>query len=116
MRWERFDLTDRWKIRYTTEALKDLEDFNETQQTQIRALIDRFSINPLPKSEGGYGKPLRGRLAGCFKIKLLDAGIRIIYTLKREKGRMLIVLVGMRRDEEVYEIALKRVRAFRNQK
>jgi len=76
------------------------------------ALRDVCSTIPLPKSEGGYGKPLGNKNGndptGYLKIKLLAAGIRVVYKLVRTETQMLIIVIGMRSDEEVYETAQKR--------
>ena len=113
---ERFDLTKHWSLIYTIEAQNDLDNLDNSQRKQVQSVIDRFIQNPLPKSEGGYGNPLHGELAGYFKIRLIDAGIRILYTLKRRKNKMIVVLIGMRRDDEVYEIALERLHKFRERR
>ena len=44
-----------------------------------------------------------------LKAKLRDEGIRIVYRLVREKDRMFVVVIGMREDDEVYEIAQRRI-------
>ena len=68
--------------------------------------------NPLPVSEGGYGKPLgnkRGNnLSGFLKIKLKSLGIRVVYKLIKINGQMLVVVIGARTDDEVYDTAKKR--------
>lgn len=105
-----------WKIIMTQLALRDLARFNKKQREQIDNMVKRFSENPLPRSEGGYGLPLSGELAGYFKIRLLDAGIRVVYGLKREKNRMIVVVIGLRRDNAVYITAAQRLRDFKNPK
>ena len=68
-----------------------------------------MASNPKPRSDG-YGKPLAGKLSGCCKIKLRDYGIRIIYKLvPPDSENMNIIIIGMRSDSEVYDIALDRV-------
>ena len=104
-----------WILRYTSRAIDDFQSLDKTQRRQVQTAIEKVLQNPLPQSEGGYGKPLRGRLAGCFKIKLLDAGIRILYVIKREQDQMVIILIGMRRDVKFYELAVDRLRAFRSE-
>ena len=78
----------------------------------VRKAIDRVALNPLPQSEGGYGKPLGNRggrnLAGLLKIKLRGSGLRVVYGLRREEGAMVVVVVGVRADDEVYEAAARR--------
>lgn len=113
---EMLKLNSQWSVRLSREAEEDFLKFDPKQQSQIKRAVDKFSLNPLPKSEGGYGNPLHGELAGYFKIKLLDSGIRILYTLKRRKDKIIVVLIGMRRDDEVYEIALERLKKFRSRK
>ena len=48
-------------------------------------------------------------LTGLLKIKLKSSGIRIIYKLVRINSQMIIIVIGMRSDEEVYDIAHKRI-------
>ena len=48
-------------------------------------------------------------LAGLLKIKLRSAGLRIVYQLRRTETSMMIIVIGVRADEEVYELAQKRV-------
>jgi mRNA interferase RelE/StbE len=43
-----------------------------------------------------------------LKIKLRNEGIRVVYKLMKTESQMLIVVVGIREDEEVYEIAHSR--------
>ena len=37
------------------------------------------------------------------------AGIRVIYKLIRTETEMLVVVIGMREDEDVYEVAQQRI-------
>ena len=100
------------EIKYLPEAESDLKSLDHVQQVAVRKALNKVKTNPLPQSEGGYGKPLghkRGaNLTGFLKVKLRKEGIRIVYRLIRVEGRMLIVVIGMREDEEVYEIAQKK--------
>lgn len=101
-----------WTIKYLPEVEKDLKQLSGNQQLLVLKAIRKVSQNPLPVSEGGYGKPLGNKngnnLTGLMKIKLRDAGIRIVYKLIRTETEMLVVVVGARADNEVYEIAQKR--------
>ena len=59
-----------------------------------------------------HGKPLGNKsgrnLTGLLKIKLKDAGLRVVYKLIQTETEMIIVVIGARADEEVYDIASKR--------
>lgn len=101
-----------WDIKFLPEADRDLDELSHSQQVIVKKAIKKVQQNPLPANEGGYGKPLghkRGlNLTNLLKIKLLKEGIRIVYKLIRTETKMLIVVVGVREDEEVYEIASNR--------
>ena len=58
----------------------------------------------------GYGNPLSGELHGFAKVKLKKAGIRIVYKYIESVNGMLIVVIGMRKDEEVYAEAESRIK------
>jgi mRNA interferase RelE/StbE len=97
---------------YLPEAEKDILALARNRQLLVNKAIKKVKQNPLPQSEGGYGKPLGHKqgtnLTNFLKIKLRGAGIRIVYKLVRTDRQMLVVVVGVREDEEVYEIAAKR--------
>ena len=102
-----------WEVLYLPEAEKDLKSLDHSQQIVVRKAIGKVKTNPLPQEEGGYGKPLGHKrcsnLTGFLKVKLRKEGIRIVYKLIRTETRMLIVIIGMREDEAVYEIAQRRI-------
>jgi mRNA interferase RelE/StbE len=101
-----------WEVNYLPEADKDIAALARNQQIIVQKAIKKVKENPLPQSEGGYGKPLGHKhgtnLTNFLKIKLRGEGIRIVYKLIRTQTQMLIVVVGIREDEEVYEIAQRR--------
>lgn len=102
-----------WIIQYLPEAVEDFRGLDRSQQILIRKAIAKLARNPLPETEGGYGKWLGSRdktkLAGFLKVKLRVAGLRIVYKLIRQEGQVLLVVIGVREDSEVYEEAHKRV-------
>lgn len=101
-----------WKVLYLPEAANDIAFLSHNQQIIVKKAIDKVQRNPLPQSEGGYGKPLGNKhgmnLSNLLKIKLRGEGIRIIYKLYRSEEQMLIVVIGIRNDEEAYRIAALR--------
>lgn len=102
-----------WTVEFLPEARKDIKSLGKSQWVLIQKALKKVSQNPLPVTEGGYGKPLSGSLAGCYKIKLRTAGLRTVYKLQRTETSMLVIVVGVRADEEVYELAEKRVQKYR---
>lgn len=103
-----------WKIEYTKDSVNDIEKLDKSKITIVIKAIKKVSQNPLPQSEGGYGKPLGNRnsskLCGYMKIKLLKIGIRIVYKIIREKTTMRIIIVSARADNEVHLNAEKRIK------
>ena len=103
-----------WKLDFLPEALKDMKNLGGNQQILVLKAIKKVQTNPLPNYEGGYGKPLGNKggnnLTGFLKIKLRDAGIRVVYKLIKTETEMLVIVVGARADDEVYEIADKRIK------
>ena len=103
-----------WTVNFLPETVNDFKNIDHSSVLQVRKVIERVSSNPLPQSEGGYGKPLGNntysRLANCCKIKLKKAGIRVVYKLIRKDTEMTIIIIGARKDVEVYRIAEERIK------
>ena len=102
-----------WIIEYLDKAKDDLRGLEGSQRKQVLKAIQKVSQNPLPDYEGGYGKPLGNKsgnnLSGYYKIKLLKLGIRVVYTIIRNKETMRGIVISIRNDGEVYEIAADRI-------
>lgn len=101
-----------WKLEYLPEAEKDLKNLDGSQRILVLKAIKKVRQNPLPVDEQGYGKPLGNHndsdLAGLLKIKLRSAGLRVVYQIRRTETSMIVIVIGVRADEEVYELAQKR--------
>lgn len=102
-----------WDVKYLPEALDDLRKLDGSQKIRIRKAIQKVCQNPLPETEGGYGKLLGNKsginLSGFLKIKLRGSGLRIVYQLIRQGDHMLVIVIGVREDEQAYEVAQKRI-------
>ena len=102
-----------WAIDYIPEARKDIKNLDNSQWLSLRRAIEKVRQNPLPDYEGGYGKPLGNKgninLSGCLKIKLKASGLRAVYRLIRTETTMQMIVIGLRKDEEVYKTAEKRL-------
>lgn len=101
-----------WKLAFLPEAQKDLKNLAGNQRILVVKAIEKVRQNPVSIYEGGYGKPLGNKngndLTGLMKIKLRSAGIRVVYKLIQTETEMLIVVIGARADDEVYETAQHR--------
>lgn len=105
-----------WSVKYLPEATKDLSNLDGSVRKYVRKAIDKVSANPLPTSEGGLGKPLGNKsdnnLTGFQKIKLRATGIRVVYKVIRHENDMLVIVIGAREDDEVYDIASQRATKY----
>lgn len=102
-----------WSLHYLPEALNDFNELDGSQRKLVVKAIQKILQNPLPQAEGGYGKPLGNKngndLHGYLKVKLKAAGLRIVYKTVRVDNKMLIIVIGAREDNDVYDIAFKRI-------
>ncbi len=68
-----------WKVEYLRESLEDIKRLDQSQRVQVIKAIGKAAVNPLPRAEGGYGKPLSIRVASIWqdcKIKLVKLGLK----------------------------------------
>jgi mRNA interferase RelE/StbE len=93
-----------WNVIYHPEVKDDLDQLGSAVAIRILTVIKERIANGEP---GKSGKPLRGTLAGCRRIRTGDT--RIVYRVNGEKIQVLIIAVGARRDKEVYDAAEDRV-------
>ena len=101
-----------WELFFLPEAERDFKNLSGNERIIVAKALDKVIKNPLPANEGGCGKPLGNKqgnnLSGFLKIKLKSLGIRVVYRLIKIDGKMLVVVIGARADDEVYETAKKR--------
>ena len=101
-----------WELRFLPEAADDMEKLNRSVLPQVLKGIKKVQQNPLPRTRGGYGGPLGNKsgndLTGLFKIKFRSIGIRVVYALEEVDGVMTIVVISLRADNQVYDMAARR--------
>lgn len=104
------------EVKFTQKAFDDLVSFDKGRQKVIIAsIIKRGKKGPLIKPDG-LGDPLRGELAGFTKIKLKKEGIRTVYKPNKSNYvEMGIIVVGPRKDNKVYSMAIKRLQQFNDE-
>ena len=103
----------KWEVQFLPEAEDDLDRLDKSVRGIVLKAIEKVKQNPLPKEEGGYGKPLGHKrnidLSGFLKIKILNAGVRIVYKLERRENQMVVVVIGARKEDLVYKTAAQRI-------
>ncbi len=68
----------------------------------LKTIYKKLSIAPEK-----YGAPLRGRLKEYWKLKVYH--YRVIYKIEKNTIEVLVLKVGIRRDEKVYKEMLSRI-------
>lgn len=93
-----------YSIRVHEDFIDELNRLDHAVKQQLRKKLDKVIENPhIPKNRLG------GDLHGCYKIKLKRAGVRLVYQVNDEEIYILLLTVGKRADNEVYNIALNRI-------
>ncbi len=104
----------KWSIEFLPEAQQDMDGLDNSVRTIVLKGILKVSNNPLPTSQGGYGKPLGNKsglnLTNLLKITFHDVGIRAVYKVIYDKNIMKIIVVSARKELQVYKEAAKRRR------
>ena len=93
-----------WKVTYHPEVKKDFAKLGQREATAILKLIDERIARGEPDK---LGKPLSGALKGYRRMR--TGHTRVVYRVHADKVEILVVAVGMRRDDEIYQTSGKRV-------
>jgi mRNA interferase RelE/StbE len=92
-----------WTVRFHPEVEEDLQQLGRAEAQRVLKVVRERIVEGEPDK---LGKPLRGVLAGCRRIRTGD--VRIVYRINGAEI-VLVLCVGARRDDEVYEAATRRV-------
>ncbi|MCU9948985.1 type II toxin-antitoxin system RelE family toxin [Pseudomonas sp. PDM13] len=92
-----------WSVRFHPEVEQDLRQLGSAEAKRVLKVIRERIAEGEPDK---IGKALRGALAGYRRVRTGD--IRIVYRINGSEI-VLILCVGARRDDEVYEAATRRV-------
>lgn len=94
-----------WKIKIHRLVLEeDFKKINKHNQSVIlKTIYKKLGVEPEK-----YGVPLRNKLKGYWKLKI--SHYRVVYRIEKDLVQVLILKVGMRRDEEVYKEMFRRIK------
>ena len=74
----------------------------------MKEKIKKKCIELLAYHPDEIGEPLQFELKGYRKLKVFN-DYRVVYRVDKKEVLVFILVVGIRRDQEVYEEALKRL-------
>lgn len=87
------------------------EDFKAiSNPEQLKILSDirkKLTVDP-----HNYGEPLKGEYKGYWKLRAGD--YRVIYKIKKDIIEVLVIKVGIRRNEQVYKDLIYRIRKLQS--
>ena len=93
-----------WNVIYHQEAEFDLEIRGYAEARRILKAIDERIVKGEPHK---IGKPLSGTLTGCRRIRV--GNTRIIYKIYQKETQVIIIAIGLRKDEPAYKMAERRL-------
>lgn len=95
-----------YKIKLHKEVItRDGRHFDKQTKEKIKAKV-RELLSVAPEE---VGEPLRFELKQYRKLVIFDK-YRIVYRVHKEEVLVFVLAVGIRRDSEVYQEALRRLR------
>lgn len=92
-----------YELEFDKNALKDWEKLGHTIQQQLKKKLKKLLENPkIPANK-------LSDMPDCYKIKLRSSGYRLIYQVIDERVVVLVVAVGKRERQQVYDTAKDRL-------
>ncbi len=91
-----------YELAFLDAALKEWRKLDNQTREQFKAKLEERLWNPKVPSARLHGTKER------YKIKLRNAGYRLVYEVRDQQLIVLVVAVGKRERNEVYKVAEKR--------
>ena len=91
-----------YELAFLDEALKEWRKLDSATREQFKAKLTERLQNPKIPSARLHGPKER------YKIKLRNAGYRLVYEVRDREVLVLVVAVGKRERNEVYKVAARR--------
>ena len=93
----------KYRLKFVPDAWREWQALDGSIKQALKPLLAKRLQNPhVP------GSLLHRELAGCYKIKLLKQGYRLVYMVEDDELIVLILAVGKREDNVAYRAAAKR--------
>ena len=95
----------KYTLKFVPDAWREWQALDGSIKQLLKPLLAKRLQNPhVP------GSLLHRELAGCYKIKLLKHGYRLVYLVEDKVLVVLVLSVGKREDSEAYMTAAKRIK------
>ena len=97
--------SDKYRLKFLPEALEEWNGLDGSVRSILKNQLARRLENPVVPSAR-----LKGELSDCYKIKLRQQGIRLVYTVIEREIVVLVLAIGRRDRNEAYRSATRRSR------
>jgi mRNA interferase RelE/StbE len=95
----------KYTLKFVPDAWREWRALDGSIKQLLKPLLAKRLQNPhVP------GSLLHRELAGCYKIKLLKHGYRLVYLVEDNVLVVLVLSVGKREDSEAYMTAATRIK------
>lgn len=82
---------------------KDIQKISQADKHRIfRAIRNKLTYNPQE-----FGVPLRGKFSSLWKLRV--GPYRVIYKIEKENIQVYVIMIGYRRNAEVYKKLMSRL-------
>jgi mRNA interferase RelE/StbE len=89
-----------YKLRFMPEALEEWQQLDGSVKANLKKLLAKRLDSPhVPGGE------LHGPLVGCYKIKLRQQGVRLVYAVEDDSLIVLVLAIGKREGGVAYQSA-----------
>lgn len=92
-----------YELHFHPLALKEWKKLDKELQNQFKKILKRRLEEPHI-----FAAKLSGDLKDCYKIKLRQSGYRLVYQVNDHAMKVLVVTVGKRENNHVYDSASER--------
>jgi len=97
--------TTKYRLKFVPDAWREWQALDGSIKQALKPLLAKRLLVPHVQ-----GAQLHRELAGCYKIKLLKQGCRLVYMVEDDELVVLVLSVGKREDSAAYRAAAKRVK------
>jgi len=95
----------KYRLKFVPDAWREWQALDGSIKQALKPLLAKRLQNPhVP------GSLLHRELTGCYKIKLLKQGYRLVYAVEDGELVVLVLSVGKRKNDAVYLAATKRIK------
>jgi len=92
-----------YKLRFKEDASKEWHRLNHSIKQQFKKKLAERLENPKVESARLTGMP------DCYKIKLRQAGYRLVYQVRDHELVVVVIAVGKRERNQVCKAAIRRI-------